>query len=125
MKLSELRKAIREEVRKVVNEVYMGPGTGGDSYFNPLEKDAKYQLNLTKVRVGDYIEYYGVTGQTPVIRGGGTVVSLDNGRVILSNTKGFNQGHLKIISRKEGLPTGQVKIYSDKNNTLKGWKIKQ
>ena len=124
MKISEFRKLIREEVRKVIKEVYMGPGTGGGGYSNPLEKDPEYQLDLTKVKVGDYIEYYGVTGQTPVIRGGGTVVSLDSGRVILSNTKGFNQGHLKIISRKEGLPTGQVKIYSDKNNTLKGWKIK-
>ncbi len=124
MKITEFRKLIREEVRKVVSEVYMGPGTGGGGYFNPLEKDPEYQLDLTKTKVGDYIEYYGVTGQTPVIRGGGTVVSLDNGRVILSNTKGFDQGHLKIISRKEGLPTGQVKIYSDKNNTLKGWKIK-
>jgi len=124
MKISEFRKLIREEVRKVISEVYMGPGTGGGGYSNPLEKNPEYQLDLTKVKVGDYIEYYGVTGQTPVIRGGGTVVSLDNGRIILSNTKGFNQGHLKIISRKEGLPTGQVEIYSDKNNTLKGWKIK-
>jgi hypothetical protein len=86
-----------------------------------LGSKPEFQLDLSQVKVGDWIGYYNTDESRA--RGGGKVTKVTPKYVMLSDTRGFKIGGLQGKGSRNQA-TGEIKLsVGSHNNKLNGWKV--